>query len=90
MMQMWGIANETFQETGELTSAAFEETFAQTSDHHLYLAPPMGCADAVEPYTAICQSSASVLQWNGEELVTVQEQLNGVDLIAGTELKPGP
>ena len=50
---------------------------------------PLNCSGAPEPYVSVCGSSISVAQWDGEQLVTVVERLNGLDLVAGTELRPG-
>jgi len=38
----------------------------------------------------VCSSPISVNQWDGEKLVNVTPFLSGLDLVAGTELRPGP
>ena len=40
--------------------------------------------------TAVCNSEVSATQWDGEKLVPVRDRFTGLDLVAGTELKPGP
>jgi hypothetical protein len=38
----------------------------------------------------VCNQSVSFLQWDGASLVTLLESYRATDLIAGTELIPGP
>ena len=45
---------------------------------------------ARRPYVAVCNSIVTATQWDGETCVPVRETFSGVDLVAGTELKPGP
>ncbi|MFK7919301.1 MAG: ABC transporter substrate-binding protein [Ilumatobacter sp.] len=49
---------------------------------------PLQCSVAPVPYVSVCGSAISVTQWDGEKLVNVVPQLNGLDLVAGTELRP--
>ena len=89
MMTLWeqaGIAARN----GELTPESLKEQLAGTSDNHISGSVPFGCADAIAPYTAICAPEVALAQWDGETLVTVIDVFSGVDLVAGTELKPGP
>jgi branched-chain amino acid transport system substrate-binding protein len=90
MMTLWEQANIVVNEGGELTSESFSEQFSKTSENHLYGSVPFGCADAVEPYSAVCSFKASMTQWDGSTLVPVIPSYSGIDLVAGTELKPGP
>ena len=48
------------------------------------------CKDALPPYTAVCNSKVSLSQWDGTNLVTKVVSYQATELIAGTELKPGP
>ncbi len=41
-------------------------------------------------YIAVCNAEVSATQWDGEQLVPVRSRFSGIDLVAGTELKPGP
>ena len=63
---------------------------AGTSDNHIFGSVPFGCADAPTPYTAVCNSKVSLVQWDGTDFETVIPVFSGIDLVAGTELKPGP
>ena len=38
----------------------------------------------------MCNATARAFQWDGEELVSVRDRFTGLDLVAGTELQPGP
>ena len=67
-------------------TAEARETTQEMADDYVRMA----CAEAKAPYVAVCNSSASLSQWDGEQLVTVVPLYKGVDLIAGTDLIPGP
>jgi branched-chain amino acid transport system substrate-binding protein len=73
--------------TGEAISAAFAAT---DGSQPAFGGSPLDCAGAPEPYVAVCSSSVSITQWDGTQLVPVIPALSGLDLVAGTELKPGP
>jgi branched-chain amino acid transport system substrate-binding protein len=53
--------------------------------------PPLNCAAAPAPYIAVCSSEVSMEQWDaaGKTLVNVIPSYTGIDLVAGTELRPG-
>ena len=51
---------------------------------------PSGAPTPPSPYTAVCNSKVSLTQWDGTKLETVIPVFSGIDLVAGTELKPGP
>ncbi len=57
---------------------------------HLFGSTPLSCSTAPVPYVAVCNSQVSATQWDGEKLVPVRDRFTGLDLVAGTELKPGP
>jgi branched-chain amino acid transport system substrate-binding protein len=91
MMTIWEQANlSSGGDPTKLDPAAFVAQFRGTSNNHIYASVPFGCTSAPEPYVAVCNQTSSLSQWDGKELVTIVEQFSGVDLIAGTELKPGP
>jgi len=89
MMAIWEQANIAAK-NGTLTPDSFKQQMASTDDNHIYGSVPFGCATAPAPYTAICNTGVSLSQWDGSNLQTVIQNYSGVDLIAGTELKPGP
>ncbi len=37
---------------------------------------------------AVCSSVISMSRWDGEQLVPVVGEIDGIDLVAGTELRP--
>jgi branched-chain amino acid transport system substrate-binding protein len=90
MLGIWGLASRVVQAGDELTPESFAAYVGATENDHLYGSTPLSCATAPPPYVAVCNSISSVMQWDGENLVPVRENFSGADLIAGTELKPGP
>ena len=90
MMTVWEQAAIVANSGAELTPEAFAAQMKGTHDNHINGSVPFGCADAPEPYTAVCNSKVSLVQWDGEKLNIVIPVYSGIDLVAGTELKPGP
>jgi branched-chain amino acid transport system substrate-binding protein len=91
MMTIWEQANlSTGGDPTKLTPEAFVTQMKSTSGNHIYASVPFGCADAKAPYVAVCNSMASLSQWDGTNLNITVPLYSGVDLIAGTELIPGP
>ncbi len=76
---------------GEVTGDAIAAGFAATDGTEPSFAnAPLDCANAPEPYVAVCSAPISVAQWDGTQLVPVVDFLNAIDLVAGTELRPTP
>jgi branched-chain amino acid transport system substrate-binding protein len=91
MMTAWEQADLSMAgDPTKLDPATFKTQFRATHDNHIYGSVPFGCADAVQPYVAVCNQSVSLLQWDGNALNTVVPIFNATDLIAGTKLMPGP
>ena len=90
MISIWALASRVVQSGDELTAESFAAYVGATENDHLFGSTPLSCATAPPPYVAVCNSISSVMQWDGENLVPVRENFSGADLIAGTELKPGP
>jgi branched-chain amino acid transport system substrate-binding protein len=93
----WSVMMTLYEQTGivvndgkELTAENFKAQIAGTDGNHLYGSVPFGCAGAPAPYTAVCSSEVSFTEWDGEKMVVIEQVFSGLDLIAGTELKPGP
>jgi len=87
IMNIWEVANAIDGEvSGQAIADAFEATDGTGST---FGAAPLNCAGAPDPYVAVCSSEVSVNVWDGEETVPVVEVLTGLDLVAGTELRPG-
>ena len=92
----WGVMMTLYEQAAivvnngeELTPEAFGAQMKATEENHLYGSVPFGCSAAVAPYTAVCSSQVSYLEWNGEAMEVLNPSFSGLDLIAGTELKPG-
>ncbi len=87
MMNIWDAANGI---DGEVTGQTIADSFASTDGSApAFGGSPLDCANAPAPYVAVCGSAISLTQWDGTQLVTVIDVLNGLDLVAGTELRPG-
>jgi branched-chain amino acid transport system substrate-binding protein len=87
MMNIWEIAQTI---DGEVTGQAISDAFAATDGSMpAFGGSPLNCSAAPEPYTAVCTADISLNQWDGEKMVKVIEQASGLDLVAGTELRPG-
>ncbi len=88
IMSIWELSQTI---DGDVTGQALADAYAATDGS----APsfgnsPLNCNSAPAPYVSVCGSSISVGQWDGEKIVTVVDRLNGLDLVAGTALRPGP
>ncbi|MFN3214958.1 MAG: hypothetical protein ACE367_00505, partial [Acidimicrobiales bacterium] len=90
MMTMDSLADEIAAAGGEVNGATLAEAFANTQDTPAFGSTPLSCATAPAPYVAVCNSLVNVTQWDGDSLTVVSEGISGIDLVAGTELKPGP
>jgi branched-chain amino acid transport system substrate-binding protein len=90
LLALWALSTRVAASGQELTPTSFRDFVAKTKNDHLYGSTPLGCATAPPPYVAVCNTINSVNKWDGTNLVSVQENFSGADLVAGTELKPGP
>ena len=90
MMSLWEQGSEIVVSGGELTADSIKQSYADTDGDHLFGSTPLSCSTAPKPYIAVCNGEVSATQWDGTQLVPVRERFSGVDLVAGTELKPGP
>ena len=86
IMNVW----DTAQSLDEVTGEALGEAFAATDGTaETFGGAPLNCQAAPVPYVAVCASDVGVKQWDGASLVPVIDLLSGLDLVAGTELRPG-
>lgn len=86
IMNVWDIS----QTLDEVTGASIGEAFAATDGSgENFGGAPLNCAGAPPPYVAVCASDVAVKQWDGDKFVDVIDVLSGLDLVAGTELRPG-
>jgi branched-chain amino acid transport system substrate-binding protein len=90
MMNIWEMANDVTEAGGEISGQTIEDAFAQTEGRASFGSSPLSCSTAPAPYTAVCNAQNNVTQWDGTELVPVASLVSGIDLVAGTELLPGP
>ena len=87
LMNIWEAANTV---DGDVTGAAIADALAATDGSApSFGSAPLDCADAPAPYVSVCSSAVSVQLWDGEQLNDVVPELSGLDLVAGTELRPG-
>lgn len=78
---------------GEVTGQSINDGFAATDGSEpAFGGSPLSCSTAPEPYVAVCSAPITITQWDGEALIPVNdgELVSGIDLVAGTELLPGP
>jgi branched-chain amino acid transport system substrate-binding protein len=90
LLALWGMGVRAAAEGQDDTPAAFRDFVAKTANEHLYGSTPLGCSSAPPPYVAVCNTINSIAKWDGTNLVNVKENFSGADLVAGTELQPGP
>ena len=90
VMSLWEMASKVVVDGGTLTQAALSAAYSKTSDQHLFGSTPLSCSTAPPPYVAVCNSEVSASKWDGTQLVPVIPRFSGIDLVAGTAIKPGP
>ncbi len=87
VMSIWEAANTV---DGEVTGQSIAEAIAATDGSTPSFGnAPLNCAGAPSPYIAVCSSDVAIQRWDGEKFVLVTDLLSGLDLVAGTELRPG-
>jgi branched-chain amino acid transport system substrate-binding protein len=90
MITLWSVASELAASGEEVTAEAYEAALAATDNTHAFASTPLSCAQAPEPYIAVCNALVTANQWDGETFVPIRTTFSGIDLVAGTELRPGP
>jgi branched-chain amino acid transport system substrate-binding protein len=89
VMNIWEASQQV---EGDVTGQAISEVIAATDGSQpSFGGPPLNCAAAPAPYIAVCSSEIAIDQWDAtaKQLVNVVPSLSGLDLVAGTELRPG-
>jgi len=87
MMNIWEIANTI---DGEVTGQAISDAFASTDGSiPAFGGSPLDCSGAPAPYVAVCSAPITLTQWDGTQLNQIGDTINAIDLVAGTELRPG-
>jgi branched-chain amino acid transport system substrate-binding protein len=90
MLDVWEQASALAANGTEVTPEAFDAAIAATDNTHAFGSAPLSCSTAPAPYVAVCNSLVRAQKWDGAALSTVKDDFSGIDLVAGTELKPGP
>ena len=90
MLSLWELSSQIVVGGGEVSGESIAAAYKNTENQHLFGSTPLNCTGAPEPYVAVCNSQVSITQWDGTKLKTVEPLLSGIDLVAGTEIKPGP
>jgi branched-chain amino acid transport system substrate-binding protein len=87
MMNIWEIAGTI---DGEVTGEAISDAFAATDGSiPAFGGSPLDCSNAPAPYVAVCSAPITLTQWDGTALNQIGDTINAIDLVAGTELRPG-
>ena len=89
-MQIWEMSVRAAQNGTPPTGEEFATYVKATTDDHMFGSTPLNCQGAPPPYVAVCNTTSTVAQWDGTGLVPVKTKFSAADLVAGTELKPGP
>jgi branched-chain amino acid transport system substrate-binding protein len=87
-MTLWRLASQIAVSGQEVTGEAIANAFAATDNDHSFGGTPLSCATAPAPYVAVCNATVTANQWDGEKFVPVRSRFSGLDLVAGTALKP--
>ena len=89
IMNIWEASQSV---EGDVTGQSINDVIAATDGTQpSFGGPPLNCQAAPAPYIAVCSSEIAIDQWDAtaKELVNVIPSLSGLDLVAGTELRPG-
>ena len=90
MLSLWELSSQIAVSGNELTSDAISKAYATTKGQHLFGSTPLSCSTAPAPYVAVCNAEVAATQWDGKALQPVGKPFSAIDLVAGTEIKPGP
>ena len=88
LLTMWRLASAIAVAGGEVNGDSLAAAFANSENEHSFGGTPISCATAPAPYVAVCNATVTANQWDGEKLVPVRRRFSGLDLVAGTALKP--
>jgi branched-chain amino acid transport system substrate-binding protein len=87
VMNLWEVSKTI---DGDVTGQSLGDALAATDGSvSAFGGSPLNCAGAPEPYVSVCGSAINLSVWDGTQLVEVIPRLNALDLVAGTELRPG-
>ena len=87
MMNIWRFSQGV---DGDVTGQAIADALAATDGSaETFGSTPLDCAGAPAPYVAVCNATVGANIWDGDKLELVVDEFSGLDLVAGTELRPG-
>ncbi len=87
LVNIWQLAQTI---DGEVTGEALEQAISSTDGTMpTFGGSPLNCATAPQPYVSVCSAPINLSQWDGTQLNEVIPRLSAIDLVAGTELRPG-
>ncbi len=90
MVNIWELSVRAASGGAPPTGQEFAAHVKATADDHMFGSTPLSCSTAPPPYVAVCNSVSPWRKWDGTGLVPVKAPFSAADLVAGTELKPGP
>jgi branched-chain amino acid transport system substrate-binding protein len=90
LVNIWELSTRADGAGDQPTGKEFASYVKATDGDHMFGSTPLSCSTAPPPYVAVCNSVVSIAKWDGTSLVPVKPNFSAADLIAGTELKPGP
>jgi len=90
LINVWELSTRATQGGEPPTGEEFAAYVKATTGDHMFGSTPLSCSTAPTPYVAVCNSVVSIAKWDGTSLVPVKPTFSAADLVAGTELKPGP
>ncbi len=87
MMNIWNFSQDI---DGDVTGQSIADALAATDGTaDTYGSTPLDCAGAPAPYVSVCNATVGANIWDGERLDLIVDEFSGLDLVAGTELRPG-
>jgi len=89
IMNLWEASLEI---DGDVTGQGIAGAIAATDGSKpTFGGPPLNCQGAPEPYIAVCSSEIAMTQWDAatQAIDLVIPSFSGLDLVAGTALRPG-
>ena len=87
VMNIWQVSQTI---DGDVTGASIKEAFASTDGSNpSFGGGSLNCSGAPAPYISVCNPKVVASRWNGTSLEPVDENLSGIDLVAGTKVRTG-
>jgi branched-chain amino acid transport system substrate-binding protein len=90
ILSLWSVSSAMAVNGEEISGDSLTAAYAATDGTYAFGSTPLSCATAPAPYIAVCNAVVNATQWDGDSLVPIRDNFSGIDLLAGTEIKPGP